>query len=355
VPGFLEPSREENAIAPIAAKNWLLKPSLALCGLLLSLTMLELGARTYGWVTSQERTIIADDLLGWKLVPQSKHIYRKEEQAYLIAINSKGLRDAEHSYEKPLGVFRIVIVGDSFVFGSGGVETSDRFTDLLEKSMKNVEVINMGVPAFGSDQEYLYLRAEGLKYHPDLVILCAFENDFRESFSTVNPSNGRPKGYLAASDGQLIFHPPSFSLFYRLAQRSYLFGFTDLALKKVSGAYGRPMNVLEPRERITTFRQIFNQTQALCVQHGAQLLLVYFPFRGQKDSNVIQQVFNELATTQGMRTLDLMGRMGGLDSAYFKKDIHFNAYGHQVVAAALQEYLLANGLLNSAPPSPGSQ
>ena len=130
----------------MGAKGWPWKLSLAVCGLLLSLAILELGARTYARLTSQERTIIADDMLGWKLVPRSKHLYRKEEQAYLIAINSKGLRDVERSYEKPLGVFRIVVVGDSFVFGSGGVETSDRFTDILEKSTKNVEVINMGVP-----------------------------------------------------------------------------------------------------------------------------------------------------------------------------------------------------------------
>ena len=234
MPRFQEPSIEENVFTPIATQRWPRKLVLMLCGLLLSLAILEMGARTYAWLTSQERTVIADDLLGWKLVPRAKHLYRKEEQAYLIAINSKGLRDTEHSYDKPTGVFRIVVVGDSFVFGSGGVETSDRFTDILEKSTKNIEVINMGVPAYGSDQEYLYLKTEGLKYRPDLIILCAFENDFRESFSTVNPSNGRPKGYFSASGGQLVFHPPSFSLFYRLAQRSYLFGFTDLALTKLS-------------------------------------------------------------------------------------------------------------------------
>ena len=338
----------------MGAKGWPWKLSLAVCGLLLSLAILELGARTYARLTSQERTIIADDMLGWKLVPRSKHLYRKEEQAYLIAINSKGLRDVERSYEKPLGVFRIVVVGDSFVFGSGGVETSDRFTDILEKSTKNVEVINMGVPAYGSDQEYLYLKTEGLKYHPDLIILCAFENDFRESFSTVSPSNGRPKGYFSTSGGQLLFHPPSFSLFYRLAQRSYLFGFTDLALKKVSKVYGRPPDVLEPQERVETFRQLFIQARTLCLQNGAQLVLVYFPFRGQKEKNVIQEVFDKLAAAQGIRTLDLMNRMQSADAerpAYFKKDIHFNEYGHQVVAAALREYLLARGLLNSASPS----
>jgi len=215
----------------------------------------------------------------------------------------------------------------------------------------------MGVPAYGSDQEYLYLKTEGLKYHPNLILICAFENDFRESFSTVSPSNGRPKGYFSTRDGQLVFHPPSFSPFYRLAQQSYLFGFTGLALKKVSKAYGRRPDVLQPEERVETFRQLFIQARALCLERGAQLVLVYFPFRGQKDKNVIQGVFDELAATQAIRTLDLMNRMRNADaerSAYFKKDIHFNEYGHEVVAAALQEYLLANGLLNTAPSPRGS-
>ncbi len=76
-----------------------------------------------------------------------------------------------------------------------------------------MEVINTGVPGYGADQEYLYLKTEGLKYHPDLVLLCAFYNDFSECFSTINPSIGRPKGYLSRDGDQLIFHPPSFSTF----------------------------------------------------------------------------------------------------------------------------------------------
>ena len=110
------------------------------------------------------------------------------------------------------------------------------------------------------------------------------------------------------------------------------------------------LDVLEPQERVETFRQLFIQARTLCLQHGAQLVLVYFPFHGQKDKNVIQQVIDELAATQGIGTLDLMNRMESADaerSAYFQKDIHFNEYGHQVVAAALREYLLAHGLVNS--------
>lgn len=41
------------------------------------------------------------------------------EIEYLI--NSKGLRDSETTYEKPEGIFRIVLVGDSHTFGYGPV------------------------------------------------------------------------------------------------------------------------------------------------------------------------------------------------------------------------------------------
>ena len=76
-----------------------------------------------------------------------------------------------------------------------------------------------------------------------------------------------------------------------------------------------------------------------------------FLFAARRDKNVIQEVFDDLAATQSFRTLDLMNRMRTADAgrpAYFKKDIHFNEYGHQVVAEALREYLLAHGLINSA-------
>ena len=68
----------------------------------------------------------------------------------------------------------------------------------------------MGVPGYGTDQEYLYLKTEGLRYHPDLVILCAFFNDFEESFSIVNAWNGRPKGYfLSMLISSFFIHRPS--------------------------------------------------------------------------------------------------------------------------------------------------
>ena len=338
------------------AKKRFAKLLLLFSGLLLSLTTAEFAGRAFARLAVEQRVSIADDVLGWKLIPYARRMYRKEAQPYLIEINSKGLRDREHSYEKPPGIFRIVVIGDSLVFGSGGVDPSSRFTDILERTMKNVEVINMGIPAYSTDQEYLYLKNEGMKYHPDLVILCGDRNDFKESFVTVNPSNGRPKGYFSTAAGQLVFHPPSFSLFYRLSQRSYVLGVVDFLwtelLNSFKGYRKRyRFQVLTPQERLDTFRQILISAENLCHDQGSDFLVVYFPFRGLKGDNPMRHVMDELAATRGTRTLDLTNYMQRVNTqrvAYLQKDVHFNEYGHQIVADALQEYILTRGLLSSA-------
>ncbi|MGO9519602.1 MAG: SGNH/GDSL hydrolase family protein [Candidatus Korobacteraceae bacterium] len=353
-PAVAAPAAERSPVAPKKSR-WLGKIALAILVPLLALGLLEVAVRIYAHVTSQERLIVIDNITGWRLAPNVHRRYDKETQPYFIVTNSKGLRDVEHAYEKPPGVFRIVVIGDSFVFGAGGVEPSKRFTDILQSSLKNVEVINMGVPAYGADQEYLYLADEGLKYHPDLVLLCAFYNDFRESFSTINPSNGRPKGYLSLDGDQLVVHPPQFSLYYRLAQHSYLLGLADLGLSKISTAYDRAMRrrhgVVEEQNRLAVFRQIYASAADLCQQHGAAFVLVYLPFQAQYEKWVIQQVMDDLAAARGMKTLDLMETMklaNRAHKAYFPHDIHFNEYGNQVVAGALLEYLGKNGLLPPA-------
>lgn len=98
-----------------------------------------------------------------------------------VHINSKGLHDREHEYEPAPGVFRIVVLGSSFIEGYQ-VGLDETFTRLLERNLadRQVEVINLGTIAYGCGQEYLALKEEGLRYKPNLV-LSAFgpEGDIR--------------------------------------------------------------------------------------------------------------------------------------------------------------------------------
>ncbi len=99
------------------------KIGLSVFDLLVASALMEVAVRKYAHMASQERTLGYDSILGWKLRPYAPRYFRGEAEPYLIRTNSKGLRDREYAYEKPAPVFRIVVLGDSFVFGPAvGVE-----------------------------------------------------------------------------------------------------------------------------------------------------------------------------------------------------------------------------------------
>ena len=107
----------------------------------------------------------------------------KENPRYqeLYRLNSKGLRDFEYGYEKPPGVFRILGLGDSFTFGQE-VPREKTFLKKLEKRLNEsggikYEVINMGMRGHNTVQELELFQKEGIKYHPDLVLLNFVIND----------------------------------------------------------------------------------------------------------------------------------------------------------------------------------
>jgi hypothetical protein len=146
-------------------------------------------------------TVQFDERLGWSHVPLSQGVSNRTGYPTEYRINSKGLRDDETTYEKSEGTFRIVLLGDSFTFG-WGVPIEKHYSTLLEGYFKNVEVINMGIEAFGVDQELLYLRLEGLRYEPDLVL--AYVPGYFEHRHMHTNRFGRNKPRFVLNDGELV-------------------------------------------------------------------------------------------------------------------------------------------------------
>jgi len=103
-----------------------------------------------------------------------------------VRTNSRGVRsDRDIPYQKPEGTFRIVGLGDSFTLGYE-VEQEDTFlyqleTNLKDRGFERVEVINLGVSGFGTSEELITLKEEGMKYDPDMVILGYFVNDIQNN------------------------------------------------------------------------------------------------------------------------------------------------------------------------------
>ena len=113
-------------------------------------------------------------LLIWTNIPNKRGFSRSQEVGEIpVVINSKGLRDVEYNYAKPEDVFRIFVLGDSFV-QAFQVDAEDSFPKLLgaqlnerSSSAARFEVVNARVTGCGTDQELLFFRQEGCRYSPD--------------------------------------------------------------------------------------------------------------------------------------------------------------------------------------------
>lgn len=145
--------------------------AVTLLSLGLAVAALEWGAR---WarpdleVRPDERVTFCtyDSTLGWRNRPSVRGEFFGTE----VVHNSSGQRDHERDVPRSPGRLRVMVVGDSFVWGYR-VDARDRFTDRLERLMPDSEIMNFGCSGYGQDQEYLLLERELSRYSPDLVIV----------------------------------------------------------------------------------------------------------------------------------------------------------------------------------------
>jgi hypothetical protein len=108
--------------------------------------------------------------------------YREVLQDVEVSINSHGFRGPEFERIKPAGKKRVMILGDSVVFG-WGARQDDIFGLQLQKIFDeergDVEVIPAGVGSWNTRTEYEYLRSDGADYEPDVLVLIIVPNDVK--------------------------------------------------------------------------------------------------------------------------------------------------------------------------------
>ena len=145
---------------------------------------------------------IYDETLGYTLKPDTLHKHKSDEFNVAYRINKLSYRGTTYSKIKPPGIFRIVLIGDSHGFGWGINDDKNIFATILDQSSAGIELINLSVPGYGTDQEILRLKKEGLDYQPDLVILQITENDFTEIMRPLMYE--KPKPFFILQNGKLV-------------------------------------------------------------------------------------------------------------------------------------------------------
>ncbi len=123
--------------------------------------------------------------------------------------NSLGARATyEIPYDKPEGQKRIVLIGDSFIYGLN-IDDSETIASQLKKLLHaDWEIINLGVPGFGTDQSLLLLMQEAEKYNPDVVIYGLYQNDFSNNIALYQHETYKPMFQLTENNNIVLTNFP---------------------------------------------------------------------------------------------------------------------------------------------------
>ena len=171
--------------ARIRIHNLSPKLAISIISIVIAILIIEVilrltSEKTYGLDKCQS----LDEEFHHVMIPNRQCRFKTDEWDVVYKINSMSLRDMEYTLNKPEGIFRILVLGDSFA-QVHGVDIDESFPKLLERRLNfqdnaNIEIINSGVFAYSPLVEYLFLKKKGVLFEPDLVIIAFTPTDFWE-------------------------------------------------------------------------------------------------------------------------------------------------------------------------------
>ncbi len=163
--------------------------------------------------------IISDDLLGHKMKANGTWCLYQPDTAEKITIhtNSKGMRSStEYNTTKPEGVFRVLVFGDSFVWGENlhdhqtiQAQLQSELQQAFDKRSMDLtaEVLSFGVDSYGAQQSLFLYERRALEYDADVVLNFFYQNDFTDVYTASNARYPRPFVFVNKGMGNITFYP----------------------------------------------------------------------------------------------------------------------------------------------------
>src|SRR5262249_4671264 len=230
--------------------------------------------------------------------------------------NRDGLRDREHSVEKPPGVRRVVCLGDSVTLGYG-IRPQEAWPqvlqDLLAARGQRAEVFNVAFGGWSTRQELIAYRRLARKYRPDPGLLGVCLNDIPEMENN-------------------LARPP------RLVQSLYR---RSALVRTVVGAERREIGSVEELFRAPgsakvreAFRLTLADVRTLAAEvraDGGRLAVIVFPFRFQLRPDApapsVQREIAAFCAAEGLPFLDALPALRGVGEDAFHDYDHFSPAG----------------------------
>jgi hypothetical protein len=295
---------------------------------------------------------------GWALRANLKDMHVLD--GTILNTNSKGIRGrTECEYQRTPGKQRIVVLGDSFTFGAE-VADDQTFSHFLESTLPNTEVLNLGVQGYGHDQMLLYLKEEGVKYHPDIVILGFTYIDLYRNIENFF-AFAKPR-FKLGSDGLELTNVPVPTPEHVLAVEPYrpkALDILEILHQKLRWSLGE--NERDARE---VTRLLLGEIIATTRSIGAVPIFVYLPINEEiepfpqfsltSNSPPVperEKYLQGICEEQRIACLFLRPRFReevakGVD---LNPRHHWNAKAHLVGGEEIKNFLLSNKLIQNSP------
>ena len=365
---------------------------LILAGLTAGLVITEVSLRFHQYIGENQlfgltptRTTITwkDNLIekaGWFVTPSGEYFTWVEP-------NQEGFFDNEHKIIKSENVYRIILLGDSFVV-SLQTPKDETIGKLLEKKLnslslpKKIEVISIGLGDTGTTQQYIALKQFAFKYSPDLVVhLFLSANDIKNNSEALQKDPFRP--YFKLDEGKLTFIPAqkkeeSFikKTFKKLRIVELLLTIRQTYLEsKVDPNLDYPVdyyvyNKIYTKDYMQAWeitRALILETKSLAKEKNSKYLLVTATNNEQVNPDVwseLQKKYPKLSTQTDLEKPDRLlkefcknerlmcvfmlpafknyAKTHPDEKTHYKFDGHWNNTGTNLAAQILSEYILKN-------------
>ena len=301
-----------------------------------------------------------DPVLGWSNTPGINGTFKRAEFSYPLRINRQGLRGAEVSLEKPSGIKRIAVLGDSFTWGIGASE-EELFVSRMQHNFNDVEVLNFGVSGYAPVQHYL-MKEKILSFNPDLIVIAfCLGNDFTDNVFQRRYGYYKPFARLDDNkdlviDGYPITNVKDFGDFKRSAktffEKIYIVRLFNNAIAKFEnqGGPGNYENIdIYNKTDGSNYQYVIDVNTALIKGIVSEFDKVNIPvivaavptkcefggcFKGEKfDRNGARNALK--ASLQGLNVTHLDPTDEFKIDDFWKSDGHWRASGHEKFAKAL--------------------
>ncbi len=274
---------------------------------------------------------------------------------YTGASNSEGFRDREHAVEKPPGVYRVAVLGDSIAAGLKVERFEDTFPPRLERLLASrglpAEVISLAVSGYNTQQEVELFRERGLRYRPDLVLVAYSLTDRERVDGDILAT------LLAAEEaGGGVSRVRAHPLLVETALYRAVWSRLPAPPPAAAGAAAEQSLAAVSGD---TVAESFAALSSLSEEHGFAVLVAVFPRLVQRFSSYRfgdqHEYVAALSRRHGFHHLDLIDPLAACREASATPigadSYHPSAYGHGCAARAMAEFIATLRPAASPPPA----